>query len=167
MFFLSCLGMCVPYTRHLPIGVRGGKGGGCPNDTSRGCEVPYVHTTSSPPGKLPRAPFQGRQELDLPVIYTPVRSNPGETLLWPPGHVRELHPKTIPPQTICQNYTPKLYAKTIPQNYTPKLYRSQASGPKDVPPLARAGNSPNPFRACKTPSLRRTLHPELHDSRGC
>jgi hypothetical protein len=111
------------------------------NYTSQGCEVPYVHATSSPPGKLPRAPFQGRQELDLPVLYTPMRSNPGETPLWQPGHVRKLHSETIPP---------KLY----PQNYTAVKHL----GPRTCHPSHAQGISPKPFRSCKNP-----LTPTLYD----
>ena len=42
----------------------------------------YLHGPA-PWKTAPRAAFRGRQELDLPEIYTPVRSNPGET---PVGH---------------------------------------------------------------------------------
>ena len=42
----------------------------------------YLHGPA-PWKTVPCAAFRGRQELDLPEIYTPVRSNPGET---PVGH---------------------------------------------------------------------------------
>ena len=38
----------------------------------------YLHGPA-PWKTAPRAAFRGRQELDLPEIYTPVRSNPGDT----------------------------------------------------------------------------------------
>ena len=50
----------------------------------------YLHGPA-PWKTAPRAAFRGLHELDLPEIYTPVRSNPGETPIWPPGHVHKTH----------------------------------------------------------------------------